>query len=193
MPPPCLLIIFEMFLTPDWSPSEINSNYWIGFGKAYVCRYNIYHIYHSRNQATVSNCRVARWKPLMWKSLRVWKKAPKGLLDCEKQDFRIWWNQYWRENPQIEVCKDCYVIPKKARGCNHCQSSECWVKGLNTYVNVLFQFCLSDKLAEISKVWFSAHLYGVLCVDWWEIDVKKCEGLNPHWMYSMWMTLADGM
>ena len=43
--------------------------------------------------------RVARRKFLFSKRheshLRVYKKAPEGLSDCEKQDSLVWWNQDW--------------------------------------------------------------------------------------------------
>ena len=42
------------------------------------------------------------------------------------------------ETPQIQVCHACSIIPKKTLCCNRCQKY--WVKGLNTYVNVIFQF-----------------------------------------------------
>ena len=37
------------------------------------------------------------------------------------------------------ICREeaCSVIPKSTQGCNRCQR---WVKGLNTYVNVIFKF-----------------------------------------------------
>ena len=38
-------------------------------------------------------------------------------------------------------------------------------KGLNTYVNVTFQFSLFNKCAKISIILFSLCHYGVLSVD----------------------------
>ena len=38
-------------------------------------------------------------------------------------------------------------------------------KGLNTYVNKVFQFCICDTFANMSKSLFSQYYYGVLCVD----------------------------
>ena len=39
------------------------------------------------------------------------------------------------------------------------------VKGLNTYVNVIFQLFIFNKLVNISKNMFLLCYYGVLCVD----------------------------
>ena len=38
------------------------------------------------------------WKPVCGVCT---KKAPKGLLDCEKQDSLVWWNQDWTVWPQF--------------------------------------------------------------------------------------------
>ena len=55
------------------------------------------------------------------------------------------------ETPQIQVCQACSVIPKKTQGCNHCQKvlQQCTeLKGLNIYVNVIFQLqkCIKNLL-----------------------------------------------
>ena len=47
-------------------------------------------------------------------------------------------------------------------------SPKCWVKGLNTYVNVIFPFFLFNKFLNIFKILFLFCHYGVLSVDWWE-------------------------
>jgi hypothetical protein len=64
------------------------------------------------------------------------------------------------------VCQGCSVKPKKTQGWNCCQSASTmyWIKGLNSYVNVIFfyiYFLISTNL-------FLPCNYGVLCVDWWE-------------------------
>ena len=44
------------------------------------------------------------------------------------------------ENLQIQVCKACRNIRKKTWDCNRCQMLfNRWVKGLNTYVNIMFK------------------------------------------------------
>ena len=44
-------------------------------------------------------------------------------------------------------------------------STKYWVKDLNTYVNVIFQFFIFNKFAKISKILFSLCHYRVLSVD----------------------------
>jgi hypothetical protein len=45
------------------------------------------------------------------------------------------------------VCQACSVIPQNAQGCNCCQRC---LKGLNTYVNVTFQFFIVNTFSNIS-------------------------------------------
>ena len=47
------------------------------------------------------------------------------------------------ENPQIQVCKACRIILKKAVITAKGASTKYWVKGLNTYVNASFSFFIN--------------------------------------------------
>ena len=102
-----------------------------------------------------------------WDSLVWWNQDWTLWPECQVSRLEETWNHpygdaWWRqhhavffstmdwETPQdpgndelIKVQTVCNVIPKNARGCNLCQSlvsTKYWIKGLNTYVNVIFQF-----------------------------------------------------
>ena len=59
------------------------------------------------------------------------------------------------ETPQIQVCQ----AAKDA-------STKDWVKGLKTYVNVIFPFIIFNKCATFSKKQYLLCHNGILCVNW---------------------------
>jgi hypothetical protein len=70
------------------------------------------------------------------------------------------------ETLQIQMCQACGIIPRRLKAViitAKDASTKYWVKGLNTYVNVIFQFYIFYKLANISKILFCFVIKGV-CV-----------------------------
>ena len=72
------------------------------------------------------------------------------------------------ETSQIQVCQACSVIPKKTWGCNRCKvaSTKYWINGLNTFVNVIFNF-YNNLFSEKIVPCFCFVVMGLLCLDWW--------------------------
>lgn len=91
---------------------------------------------------------------------------------CNRTELERICIEEWQKIPQIQVCKAFSVIPQKYLGRNQCSSStKFWLKGLNFYV--IFQFCVSDTFAYISKILFSLCHYGVLGANWWRKKLLK--------------------
>ena len=73
------------------------------------------------------------------------------------------------ETPQYRCAKHVASYPRRleavivAKGA----STKYWVKGLNTFVNVIFEMYIFYKYANISKNVFLLCRYGVLHVDLW--------------------------
>ena len=86
--------------------------------------------------------------------MSVHRRSPFNLTEIE-------WicGKEWHKVPKSRCAK--LIASKKTRGCNKGASTKYRVKGLNTYVNVIFQFFLFNKLAKMSKILFSLYHYGV--------------------------------
>ena len=101
----------------------------------------------------------------LWRDLKiaVQQRSPSNLTEPERRRMG--------ETPQIQVCQACSVIPKKTRGCNHCQ--RCFnkllsKKGLNIYVSVIFHYLIhfiSYICKKVCKELFLPCHYWVLCVE----------------------------
>ena len=91
----------------------------------------------------------------LWRDLKiaVQQRSPSNLTELERICREQWENlpKYRRAKlvasypcMTLQCCRNAVIAVKGA-------STKYWVKGLNTYVNVIFQFFYLYKLANISK------------------------------------------
>ncbi len=73
------------------------------------------------------------------------------------------------KNNQMQICKACYIIPKKTRGCNCCQSalSKFWVKCMKTCAMSFFQCFIFNKFVKFINPVFALSLWWVGCRFTW--------------------------
>ena len=124
------------------------------------------------------------------------------------RDLKTAVHQQSPSNPtELErICREaCQKIPKSrfAKLATSCprrlqaviaskgDSTKNWVKGLNTYINVIFQFFLFNTFAKISKILFLLSHYGVWSVELWGnkmnlnyFSITKCEKSEGAWILS---------
>jgi hypothetical protein len=100
----------------------------------------------------------------LWRDLKmaVHRRSPSNLTELE----RIC-KEEWQKLPQSRCAKLVASYPKRLEAVINAKgaSTKYGVKGLNTYVNVIFQFFLFNKFTDIIKILFSLCHYEVRHVD----------------------------